>query len=213
MVLDPQAVDLLTRADGRKRRSEDECVFLPGFPEDSPEADLSIALADRFMRERCDNTGDIGVQFGVITGPCVGRCQFCNFSEDSTDAEPYVMPDDVLRDYTRGCVRHGDVTSISLMTIQNFDIDDLVRMVRIVSREVDKGVGISVNCGDLSFDDCVALREAGAIGAYHVLRLGEGRYNGIDPAVRRRTIRNLIASGIVTTTCTEPMDRNTPRRR
>lgn len=205
MVLDPQAVDLLTKAYDRKRISEDECTFLLGFPEDSPEADMAIALADRFMRAQCDNTGDIGVQFGVITGPCVGRCQFCNFSEDNTNAEPYVMPDDILRDYTRHCVKHGDVTSISLLTIQNFDIDDLVRMVRIVRKEVDRGVGISVNCGDLSFDDCVALKEAGAIGAYHVLRLGEGKYNDIDPAVRKRTIRNLIASGIITTTCTEPI--------
>ncbi len=205
MALDQQAIGLLTKAYGRERISEDECAFLLGFPEDSPEAEMSIALADRFMRAQCDNTGDIGVQFGVITGPCVGKCQFCNFSEDNTDAEPYVMPDDVLRDYTRRCVEFGDVTSISLLTIQNFDIDDLVRMVRVVAKEVDRGVGISVNCGDLSFDDCVALKEAGAIGAYHVLRLGEGRYNDIDPAVRRRTIRNLIASGIITTTCTEPI--------
>ena len=81
--------------------TEDEIVFLLSFPEDSPEADMSVALADRIMRERCDNTGDIGVQIGVITGPCVGRCRFCNFSADTTDAEPYVMPDDVLRDYVR----------------------------------------------------------------------------------------------------------------
>lgn len=205
MALDPQAVELLTKASDRKRLTEDECAFLLGFPEDSPEADLAIALADRFMRRQCDNTGDIGVQFGAITGPCVGRCQFCNFSEDNTLAEPYVMPDDVLREYTRHCVRYGDVTSISLLTIQNFDIDDLVRMVRIVRKEVDKGIGVSVNCGDLSYDDCVALREAGAIGAYHVLRLGEGVYNSIDPERRKRTIRNLIASGIITTTCTEPI--------
>ena len=205
MALDPQAVELLTKAFQRKRLTEDECSFLLGFPEDSPEADLAIELADRFVRRQCDNTGDIGVQFGAITGPCVGRCKFCNFSECSTDTEPYVMPDDVLREYVRKVTRFGDVTSISLLTIQNFDIDDLVRMVRIVRQEVSKGIGVSVNCGDLSYDDCVALREAGAIGAYHVLRLGEGKYNDIDPARRKQTIRNLISSGIVTTTCTEPI--------
>ena len=64
--LDPKAVDILSRACARKRIKEDECAYLLDFPEDSPEADMSIALADRIMRERCDNTGDIGVQIGVI---------------------------------------------------------------------------------------------------------------------------------------------------
>lgn len=203
--LDPKAVDILSRAYDRKRIKEDECAYLLDFPEDSPEADLAITLADRFMRGQCNNTGDIGVQIGVITGPCVGRCRFCNFSADTTDTEPYVMPDDVLRDYIRKVTRFGDVTNISLLTIQNFEVDDLVRLVRIARKECDKGIGISINCGDLEYDDCVALREAGAIGAYHVLRLGEGKDTSIDPERRKRTIRNLIASGIITTTCTEPI--------
>ena len=180
-------------------------MFLLSFDEDSPEADFAIRTADRFMRENCDNTGSIGVQFGVITGPCVGRCRFCNFSADTTDAEPYVMPDDVLREYVRRTTRFGDVTNISLLTIQNFDIDDLIRLVKVVRSEADKGIGISINCGDLEYEDCIALREAGAVGAYHVLRLGEGTYTSIDPERRKRTIRNLVGSGIVTTTCTEPI--------
>lgn len=202
---DPQAVELLMKGYQRKRLTEDETVFLLSFDEDSPEADFAIRTADSFMRQNCDNTGDIGVQFGVITGPCAGRCKFCNFSADTTDTEMYVMPDDVLRDYVREVTRFGDVTSISLLTIQNFDVDDLIRMVKVVKKEVDKGIGISINCGDLEYDECVALREAGAIGAYHVLRLGEGKYNAIDPERRKRTVKNLIGAGIVTTTCTEPI--------
>ena len=202
---DPQAVELLLKGSQRKRLTEDEAVFLLSFAEDSPEAEFSIRTADRFMRGNCDNTGDIGIQIGVITGPCAGRCRFCNFSADTTDAEPYVMPDDVLREYVRRTTRFGDVTSISLLTIQNFDVDDLVRMVRLVRKEADRGIGVTINCGDLEYDDCVALREAGAIGAYHVLRLGEGTYNSIDPERRKRTIRNLIGAGIITTTCTEPI--------
>lgn len=203
--LDSRAADILRRAYGRGRIGQDDIEYLLGFPEDSPEAAMSVALNDRFVKEQCDSTGDIGVQIGVITGPCVGRCRFCNFSADSTEAEPYVMPDDILRDYVRHSVRYGDVTSVSLLTIQNFDIDDLVRMVRIVKKEVSPGVGVTVNCGDLEYDECVALKEAGVIGAYHVLRLGEGSYNAIDPERRKRTVRNLISAGIVTTTCTEPI--------
>lgn len=203
--LDPQAVSLISKAADRKMLTQDECKFLLDFDEDSPESELAISVADRFMRSNCNNTGDIGIQIGVITGPCAGRCQFCNFSADTTKTEPYVMPDDVLRDYVRHAARFGDVTSISLLTIQNFDVDDLVRMVRIVKSETDKGVGVTINAGDLEYEDCVALREAGVIGAYHVLRLGEGEYNCIDPERRKNTIRNLVRSGIITTTCTEPI--------
>ena len=202
---DPQAVDLLMKGYRRQRLTEDEIVFLLSFPEDSPESQLTIETADRFMRENCDNTGDIGVQIGAITGPCSGRCQFCNFSADTTCTERYVMPDDVLREYVRMATRFGDVTNVSLLTIQNFDVDDLIRQVKVVKKEVDKGVGISINCGDLEYEDAVALREAGAIGAYHVLRLGEGRYTTIDPERRKRTVRNLIGAGLITTTCTEPI--------
>lgn len=203
--MDDAAVSLLRKVSERKPLTEDECVYLLGFPEDSPEADMTVRFADRLSRIANDNTGEIGAQIGIITGPCIADCGFCKYAVGTTDADDFVMSDDTLRDYIGRITEHGDVTVISLMTIHSFDFEDLLGAVRVAREEAPEDVVIAVNTGDLTRQQCISLRNAGVGRAYHAIRLGEGDVTRLNPFDRLETVRNLMSASIGVVTCTEPV--------
>lgn len=203
--MDDAAVSLLRKVSERRPLTEDECVYLLGFPEDSPEADMTVCFADRLSRIANDNTGEIGAQIGIITGPCIADCGFCKYAVGTTDTDVFVMSDDTLRDYIGRITEHGDVTVISLMTIHSFDFEDLLGAVRVAREEAPEDVVIAVNTGDLTRQQCISLRNAGVGRAYHAIRLGEGDVTRLNPFDRLETVRNLMSASIGVVTCTEPV--------
>ena len=182
--MDQKAAELLLKGYGREKLSKDDCRYLLSFQEFSPEAIFSRDLFDRFFMENCDNTAAIGAQIGVYTGPCSGNCGFCNFGASHTTSKTYVMPDDVLKKYLDGCNRFGDVSSISLMTNQDCPIDILVHFTEFTRENVPEGTEIMINTGDRSAEEFRMLKEAGAVTAYHVCRMGEGKDTAFDPKDR-----------------------------
>ena len=203
--MDKKAVDLLLEGYGRGRLSEDDCRYLLSFQEFSPEAIFTRDLFSRFFRENCDNTAAIGAQIGVYTGPCSGDCGFCNFGASHTGTKTYVMPDDVLKNYLDACNRYGDVSSVSLMTNQDCPIDILVHFTEITRDNVPEGTEIIFNTGDRPAEEFRMLKDAGAVTAYHVCRMGEGKDTALDPKDRIQTMRNIKEAGLRLMTCTEPV--------
>ena len=116
--MDDAAVSLLRKVSERKPLTEDECVYLLGFPEDSPEADMTVCFADRLSRIANDNTGEIGAQIGIITGPCIADCGFCKYAVGTTDADDFVMSDDTLRDYIGRITENNPPAPIPCSTIR-----------------------------------------------------------------------------------------------
>lgn len=141
----------------------------------------------------------------MVTGPCIADCGFCGFASSTTRADDYVMPDDVLRGYLRHATGHGDVESVSVMTIHNFDFDDLLNAVRVAKGSVPDGTAVCVNTGDLTEGELLELRRAGASRAYHALRLGEGDDTRLNPLDRRETIRRISDAGLEAVSCVEPI--------
>ena len=203
--MDQKAAGLLLKGYGREKLSKDDCKYLLSFQEFSPEAIFSRDLFSRFFREQCDNTAVIGAQIGVYTGPCSGDCGFCNFGASHTTSKTYVMPDDVLKRYLDECTRFGDVSSISLMTNQDCPIDLLVHFTEFTKDIVPEGTEIMINTGDRPVEEFRMLKDAGAVTAYHVCRMGEGKDTTFDPKDRIQTMRNIKEAGLNLMTCTEPV--------
>ena len=203
--MDPRAVELLMKGYSRQKLTEDDCRYLLSFQEFSPEAIFTRDLFKRFFRENCNNTAAIGAQIGVYTGPCSGNCGFCNFGASHTRSKTYEMPDDILRRYLESCIEHGDVREISLMTNHDCPIDKLVRYIGLARDILPPEVTIMVNTGDRTLDECREMKRAGAVNAYHVCRMGEGKDTALDPNDRLQTIRNLKGAGLNVATCTEPV--------
>ena len=203
--MDPKAVGLLIDGYNRKRLTKEDCRYLLSFQEFSPEAKFARDLFDRFYREQCDNTAVIGAQIGVYTGPCSGDCGFCSFGVSHTMSKTYEMKDDVLIDYLEMCSRHGDVSYVFLMTNQDCPIEKLAHYVGVAKDNIPKDVRVAVNTGDRTPDECRELKRAGAVEAYHVCRLGEGKDTSLRVEDRLRTIANLRDAGLDVMTCAEPI--------
>ena len=203
--MDSRASELLIRGYNRQRLTKEDCIYLLSFQEFSPEATFSRDLFARFFREHCDNTAAIGAQIGVYTGPCSGDCGFCNFGVSHTMSKTYEMPDDVLISYLDRCTEHGDVGTVSLMTNHDCPAETLEHYIGIARDHLPKDVRIMINTGDRTLEECRRLKKAGAVEAYHVCRMGEGRDTTLDPEDRWRTIRNLKEAGFTVSTCTEPV--------
>ena len=203
--MDESFLSILDRCLEEEHIPLEDCEVLLSQPEDSPEADALIGRADAFVKERTGNVGEIGVQIGIIVGPCYVDCGFCRFAYSTTDVEDYTMKDDELTGYLKSITEEEIVTNISLMTIHNANFDDIVHSVEVARSVLPEDVKLSINVGDLDPHEAQALKEAGVDSAYHAVRLGESIDNRLEPFGRMDTIKNLKAAGILVATGVEPI--------
>ena len=93
---DDRLIEILERGQSGAGLSKEECIYLLGFDESSPESSLTRSVANDFTRERLKNAGVIIGQIGVDIGPCVGGCKFCTFAEQQTKFEKFTISDEEL---------------------------------------------------------------------------------------------------------------------
>jgi biotin synthase len=203
--MDERILSVTDRCVRRQPTSRLDRRYLLSFDEGSEEAEYIISSADRFVKEACSSTGEIGVQIGVIVGPCYADCSFCNFASSTTDVEDFTMGDGELTRYLDRVAESRVVSSVSLMTIHNFDFDDFLHIVETARSILPEGIRVCSNTGDLEPSEAKELKKAGVDSAYHALRLGESIDNRLEPADRARTMRNLKAAGIPVAAGVEPI--------
>jgi len=203
--MDERILSITDRCVRRQPTSRLDRRYLLSFDERSEEAEYIISAADRFVKETCGNTGEIGVQIGVIVGPCYADCGFCNFASSTTDVEDFTMGDGELTRYLDSVAESGIVSSVSLMTIHNFDFDDYLHIVETARSVLPEDIRICSNTGDLEPSEARELKKAGVDSAYHALRLGESIDNRLEPVDRARTMKNLISAGIPVAAGVEPI--------
>ena len=92
-----------------------------------------------------------------------------------------------------------------LMTMDKFDLDYLIHALKIAREVAPPQTLLYTNIGDTDYETFVQLKEAGADGAYHVIRLGEGTYTTIRPQRRQETIENARRAGLMLQDCLEPI--------
>ena len=194
--MDERFLSIMDRSLSRAPICMEDCGYLMSFPEDSQECQHLISTVDSYVRERCGNTAEIGVQIGVMMGPCMADCGFCNYAYSTTDVEAYDMKADELTRYLDGIVREGIVTTVSLMTIHNFDFDHFLDLVETARSVLPDDITLAINTGDLESSEARELKAAGVRSAYHAVRLGESIDNMLEPLGRYETIRNLVDAGI-----------------
>ena len=203
--MDEEFLSILDKGLSRRHVGPDECEYLLSFSENSPESDGLISKTDEFVRKQCNSTGYIGAQIGIIVGPCYADCAFCNFAASTTDVEKYTMKSDELRRYLREIADSGIVSTVSLMTIHNFDFEELLESVETARGFLPESIELAVNTGDLELKEAIELRKAGVDSAYHAVRLGESIDNWLEPRGRFATIDNLKRAGIRVATGVEPI--------
>jgi biotin synthase len=204
--MDTKVTEILSRALEDKAPTKAECVYLLGFGEASPESTFMRGVANDIARAKTDNTALVFGQVGLELYPCEADCQFCSFGVNHTGFEDRMtLDDETIRQKVHDFTKDGDLYCLWLMTMNSFDLDYYLNALRIAREIAPPQTLLYTNIGDTDYETFVKIKEAGADGIYHVIRLGEGTYTTIPPERRQETRDNAQRAGLALQDCLEPI--------
>lgn len=204
--MDKRVSEILNRVLADTPPTRAECVHLLGFHESTPEATFMRGVANDVMRRKNGNTGLLFGQIGLELFPCEVDCKFCAFGKSHTGFKDKItLDDETIRQKVYDFTKDGDLYCLWLMTMADFDLDYYINALKIAREVAPPQTLLYTNVGDTDYETFVKLKEAGADGAYHVIRLGEGTYTTISPERRQETIDSARRAGLGLQDCLEPI--------
>ncbi len=197
--------DIIDRAWAGVAPTQEEMTQLLTLAPDSAEACALRGAADGIMRQRTGNAAVLFAQIGYSCHPCPANCSFCSFAQDYTQMDAFTMSDEDIVAAVRAFTQDGDLYGLWIMAMADYDIEDYLRVIRLVRSTSPACTNIYSNVGDTSREDFLRMREAGISGVYHICRLGEGEVTNLDPALRMATIQNALDAGLQVLNAVEPI--------
>lgn len=195
--------DILEKAGGFEGISREDAGFLLRLDLEATETYAVMETANRLSRERFGRKGENHLHIGVNVSPCPFNCAFCSLTEHAG-----IFKEDV--DFTEDAIlawaRMGEAQSadaLNLMTTGTFSFERLLEIGRLLKKEVT--VPLVANTRDITHREGEKLLEAGFVGAYHAVRLGEGEDTPFKREKRIQTIRVLNDVGLLWMNCVEPV--------
>ena len=159
--------------------------------------------------EGISRSGDYGGSSNGVSqgGDCDGSPEGISRDGDR-DGSPedafWEVPLDRIVSYARLFDEEG-VHLISLMATAGLPFSRYLEMVAAVRAAVSADMPIMANAADMTLEQALALKEAGAQAVYHAIRLGEGELTDISPDRRRETIAAARKAGLALMTGVEPL--------
>ena len=204
--MDKRAFEIINRALDGTPPSRNDCVYLLGFNESTQEATFVRGAANDVARLKTGNTGVLFGQVGLELYPCEADCKFCAFGKSHTGfTEKITLDDNTIHQKVRDFTKDGDLYCLWLMTMDKYDLDYYIKALKIARETAPPQTLLYTNIGDTDYETFVKIKTAGADGAYHVIRLGEGTYTTINPKRRQETIDNARRAGLMVQDCLEPI--------
>ncbi len=181
----------------------DEAVLLMNLAPGSRENYALMECADHLSRTLFGNKGEKHLHIGLNVEPCPMDCAFCSLTRSAgvfTEKIDFSM-DRILAWAKQGEAEGAD--ALNLMSTGTFPFAALLEIGRRLNKEVR--VPLVANARDINHAEGEQLLDAGFVGFYHAVRLGEGKVTPFDPARRIATIRVLHDVGLRWMNCVEPV--------
>lgn len=201
--IDIKTGEILKKGSSGSGIDRDEALYLMALPLGSKETYALMEAADYLSRETFQNKGERHFHIGLNVAPCPLNCSFCSLTvkagifKDSID-----FSDDQILEWARyGESRKAD--SLNLMTTGNFPMERLLHVGRMLRDKVN--VPLVANTRDINHEEGEALLDAGFVGAYHAVRLGEGMDTPLKRDKRIETIKVFRDVGLQWMNCVEPV--------
>ena len=192
-------------ASGIGPMDRDMIVRLLSIDPDSEECQYLGRAARDVARMNSGNRARVGTSIGLDLCPCSASCDFCALGEKwGLVGGASCIDDDKVVNLIRSKVGQG-FFQFTLRTTEYYDLDHLAALARRIRAEVPGDYFLTANTGELTLEDARMLKEAGFTGAYHVPRLGEGRYTPFTVEERLATIRNIKDAGLILATGLDPI--------
>jgi biotin synthase len=199
----PHIEDILERGAGGDGIDRRQALTLMALPLHTKESYALMETANRISRERFGNKGENHFHIGINVAPCPLNCLFCSLTRNAGIFKEAVDFSEIqILAWARHAQDHG-ADGLNLMTTGNFPFERFLALGRMLKKAVD--VPLVANTRDINRKEGEALLEAGFVGAYHAVRLGEGRDTPLKREKRIETIRVLKDVGLHWMNCVEPV--------
>lgn len=181
----------------------DEALALVHLELESRETYGLMESANALSRQQFGKKGERHFHIGLNVEPCPMDCLFCSLTRKAgLFTEKYEFPlEEVVAWAKQGEAEGAD--ALNLMSTGTYPFSRLLEIGRRLRREVQ--VPLVANARDINHSEGEQLLDAGFVGFYHAVRLGEGRDTPFDPQRRLQTIRVLHDVGLKWMNCVEPV--------
>lgn len=181
----------------------DEALALVHLELESRETYGLMESANALSRQQFGKKGERHFHIGLNVEPCPMDCLFCSLTRKvGLFTEKYEFPlEEVVAWAKQGEAEGAD--ALNLMSTGTYPFSRLLEIGRRLRREVQ--VPLVANARDINHSEGEQLLDAGFVGFYHAVRLGEGRDTPFDPQRRLQTIRVLHDVGLKWMNCVEPV--------
>ena len=197
--------DIFARIDRKEPLTKEEAIELLSIPNLSQDYYRLLARANQASKEDYGDKGYIFAQIGLDAQPCSGDCVFCSLAcsncgelemEEKSTQEILNLVSRI--DFTK-------VTAVFLMTTAEYDPEKFLEVGRAVRAHIPADIAMVANTGDFDLSYAEKLKAAGYTGAYHIVRLGEGRDTALIPEERIKTLDAIKDVGLRLYYCLEPI--------
>jgi biotin synthase len=169
----------------------------------SKETYALMETADRLSRQTFGLKGENHLHIGVNLEPCPLNCRFCSLTKEAG-----IFTEKIEFDYAQILAwskeaQAAGADALNLMTTGTYPFKRLLKLGSQLKQEVS--VPLVANTRDITHAEGEQLLAAGFVGAYHAVRLGEGRDTPLKKEKRIRTIQVFNDVGLKWLNCVEPV--------
>ncbi len=195
--------DFFNKAQEYTLLTREEALQLMAIPLHSEIFYQLLATADCISKQQFGFKAENHFQVGLNIESCPLNCQFCSLTPTAAVfSEKVEFSLEQVISWAHDAEQH-QADALYLMTTVTYPWEKLLEIGRLVSREVS--TPLVVNTRDFNHHEGEELLKAGYVGAYHALRLGEGRDTPLSRDKRIATIKVLNDVGLAWANCVEPV--------
>jgi len=183
--------------------TRDEALQLMTIPLHSEDCYQLMATADRMSKQQFGLKAENHFQIGLNVEPCPLDCLFCSLTPTAgIFTKKTEFPLEQVIAWAKEAESH-QADALYLMTTATYPFEKLLEMGRTLTQEVT--TPLVANTRDINHREGEELLKAGFVGAYHAVRLGEGRDTPLNRDKRINTIKVLSDVGLGWANCVEPV--------
>ncbi len=201
--ISPMIDEILTRARDGAALSRTEALTLMHLELESRETYALMECAHHLSRTLFGRKGENHFHIGLNVEPCPMDCAFCSLTREAgifTEKVDFSL-EEILAWARQGEAEGAD--ALNLMSTGTYPFSRLLEIGRRLKQEVK--VPLVANARDINHAEGEQLLDAGFVGFYHAVRLGEGTDTPFKPERRIATIRVLHDVGLQWMNCVEPV--------
>ena len=199
----PPIEEILSKGRDGVPLEREEALALVHLPLESRETYALMESANYLSRTQFGQKGERHFHIGLNVEPCPMDCLFCSLTRTAgLFTEKFEFSTEEILAWARQGEAEG-ADALNLMATGTYPFSRLLEIGRRLSREVQ--VPVVANARDINHKEGEQLLDAGYVGFYHAVRLGEGRDTPFNPERRIQTIRVLHDVGLKWMNCVEPV--------